>query len=329
MITTKDNIDSILNGNMDVYEKINEKKDLSLLIIAESSINTYQRYDTNVAWQKEFEKVLNNYVESDYHIDTLLLRGSHVGWAYIQAMTDLNGKNYDLMILDVDEVSTLPLYYEVLLRTIIKQNPKIEIVLMNNEAFNLNVETLTPEKEQTRIEKINASYGVSSLIINQSDTSDIPEGNNALIANAIMESLLYNVHSNKEVSHSLPNIKEEELELLDAVTAIKGNVWPISVNGFLLKEGLLYNMVSNSSLEYQVIEPLVCLSYITFNEGGRFKVYMNDVLIDTVDSYSEATGVGVVLFPLTTEMKSIRIQTIDPSGSGRYIMLHNLLLGDF
>lgn len=317
--------DYINNG----YEKILNKDENNVLIISDSDISSMNRYQIKPSWQLDFESFFNTFTQQENRYNNILLRGSNLLWAYMQVTSDLTKMDYDFGIIDLNSngfqqlgEDEFILYYEGLLRQLITQFKDIELFVVFNTKLLSEVEKNSNHGNVTElVRKINDDYQVFTL---ETDNYNQMIEEIALI---IQERVKDQELNNGSIIDHQMNKQINQTNDLFGINRLVSTTNPSKFEGFKIKNGLLFNSESSNYIEYTVEESFVFLNYVTFTNGSKFNVYIDNDLYITVDSFSQVTGVGVLALPDANKSRVIRIEALSEPGSGKYLMMDKLLVG--
>lgn len=319
--------DYTLNG----YQKIIKNMEINTLIIGDTSISENNRYKIIPDWQQSFEESINQMNNRENHFSNILLRGSNIMWAYMQVSADLKKMDFDFAIIEISindivqlSDAEIMLYYEALVRQLNSQFLDIKVFLILNDSMTKSlseVDLIKYKNMKEKLEEINKDYNVDTIIVDQIDKVT------GLISEKIAKDILLQINKNESIVVNPLTKHRLETDPLFNIEGLASNVLPIQAKGFMINKGLLVNNSSRNFIEYEIEDSFIFLNYVRFKDGCKFRVYIDDELYSTLDSYSETTGVGVLTFPVSKEKRKVRIEAISEAESGKYLMMDNLLVG--
>lgn len=311
------------------YQKLIDGDKVSTLIISETSIGDNNKYKIHADWQLDYEQTFNSINNQENNFSNILLRGSNMMWAYMQVSSDLSGKDFDFVIVELSsqdinqlEEEDYLLYYEGLLRQLYQQFEDVKvIVVMDEVAIKESISEESNKQILNKVNELNSKYFVESLPVN--NVEDIAENLNAVIE----KELDLQIDVNDSVINTLDLDQLKVTNDLHKLEGLAYNLLPSEAEGFMIKQGLFFNNAATNHMTYEAENEYIFLNYVKFVDGCEIEVFINEQLYITLDSYSQTTGVGVLALPLNKGKRTITIVAKSELGSDKYLMMDNLLVG--
>jgi hypothetical protein len=288
-------------------QKLRAGEDISVLIVGDSIAKGEGASESSTKWFHRLTGSIEDLYGSKATIDTLTEENADVfkGWhTYSQAQE----KSYDLILVvygqeevtEWDNPNEFAYFYEGLLRKIMMDNPKAEIMAV--------VENALDNKRANMIKQLadhyNLSYADTRLAFDQSSleledlTMDgiLPnDAGYALYSDQIFRMIRTFTYGNKMNDHQVDAFLFEQAETLENVV-VNSNIELI-----------------NGEVSLNFSGSLLALSFQAGESFGIADVYLDGKYIQSIDTYSEQSGDEKTVLISASLAEGTHALTIQPS----------------
>jgi len=288
--------------NMNVYDKLKDGQEVSLLIVTNLNYE-FENQSIQLNWYKNLQSELSKRYGSRVLLTLMPTSDNNIAWNWILLNEYYLDKEYDAVILtsDVSNQTELSLadysrYYEAMLRDIKKVKKVTDVItLAMNPSESDEIIKRTKLISDSFIGNVEDVSGIESYIV-QNEIEELNEETINAYYNHFTSKILKVI--NKNIQGRKLTLAEDRTEMYSDVEydeAAQFLVAPISMDGFT--KGNNSNLLSNTlndSIEYEINGSRLFFTYQTSPKGGKYAVYINNDLIKEINTYNTKNSTNTV-----------------------------------
>lgn len=313
-------------SGLNIYEKIFEERDIDALIIGDSIGQSDGSTSADEKWfnliAKDFKQKYKSIITTD------LITGDSTtavrGW--VQLNNSKSTKKYDIAFICLgqnDQLSIKPeqfkIFYESIIIKLKKMNPNIDIIPIIENSFvkyNNYTKVIQELSKHYKLQyadtlQVFKSSGqpYESLIVDVMHPND---SGYRYYATTIEKIINDNYAANKKTNVEYSVLYQDTNKL----TKFVFNNPADSNNGFIIDNGLVGNKVGDT-LTFNTTNSVAIISFTQQLKGGKFKVFIDNKLVEEIDTNKELKGnySNLIADNLQGQHKiKIEISAIDKAG---------------
>ncbi|MBC8063042.1 MAG: SGNH/GDSL hydrolase family protein [Clostridiaceae bacterium] len=283
-------------SNFNLYDKILEKKDISILVIGDGIAEGQGVEAEQAKWFNVVKKSFNDKYGINATVSLITGGGTTVFRGWSEYCLGDSSKKYDLVFICFGQdnqnflsISQYQMFYENLIKRVKSNNPNTEIVPMIESYIKV-------DNDFTKIIKdISNHYGLKYIdtreVFKQSSieydklTADgvYPNAQGySYYAGAISKLIETNYSDKRSTKYIETNLLYGDTLKLDKFNFATNFE---NIAGFEKGNGRFLGSALGSSLTFNSNTSLVGISYIKNKNGGKIDVYIDNVLVKVLDTY--------------------------------------------
>lgn len=286
--------------DLDIYEKINEKESINVLLLSNKKNTTITTELNMTKWLVDFTDTFQEKYHLKMNPNFIDIEELSVIRPWTMLEKSKIADKYDLILLDVTNnsesqltIDEFNLYYEALIRGIIQVNDKVEIISM------VNSNVILDDDYALALEDINNNYNVENLTFNAYDKELINSG------------LFQVIEENLVKVDKLPKLNEllTTEDISNGVTHVLKPTYELNIGREIWNEYDYFFSAesSHSIVEYVTEHRYIILTYYTFENGGNLKIYVNEKLIEEIDTYNKENVLKIYTIKNEPGVNTIRL----------------------
>ncbi len=271
------------------------KEELSILVLANEDYTDEMGYEEEPEWLDRLDKKMSH-IDLDY----IALNGGGYLWGW-QLYKQNKLKEYDLIIIEEENHSIDDRYLVQLLVDVLADHENALLVLVNSDENGLEVDG------EESIVHDSLSKMSSVLQFQALSVDDMIE--------LIDEEFIINNQEALDMTERQGSIEEirEEFSLW---TQLDFRPEPVSHGNFSTYGNLIVSTEKNALLRYKVDEAYTLITYLEHPAGGLMSVYIDEVLMETVDTWGEHISTKVLVYDTR---KGSQVDILSSSYKDQYV----------